>query len=128
MPSDTSTETRQRILTSAIQVFAEKGFEKASIRDIASHAQVNVASLYYHFGNKVELYRAVFADWASRDDATNETLDLEKASFAEIYTQFNRLLLVDLAAGHFTRLMARERIDPSGLLGDEWFNGIQKRN
>ena len=44
--------TRERILTAALRLFAEHGFEGVSIRDIAAAAQIQSASLYFHFTNK----------------------------------------------------------------------------
>jgi AcrR family transcriptional regulator len=51
------TKTQQRILEAAGQVFAEKGFEAATVRDILDRAKVrNLAAINYHFGDKENLY------------------------------------------------------------------------
>ena len=55
-------DSRATILKAARSVFARKGFEGASIREVAEAARVNNAMIYYHFKDKVELYRAVLAD------------------------------------------------------------------
>lgn len=63
MPSDPkcdSAETRERILDSAERLFASKGFERTSIRDITTEADCNVAAVNYHFGGKDKLYVATF--------------------------------------------------------------------
>ena len=52
--------TKARILEAAEQVFATKGFDGASTRDIASRAGVNISSLHYHWESKETLYFAVF--------------------------------------------------------------------
>ena len=49
-------DTRTRILTSAGPIFAEKGFAQATVREICQAADVNVASINYHFGDKERLY------------------------------------------------------------------------
>ena len=48
-----------RILDAAERLFAEKGFEGASVRDLAAAAEVNLAAIHYHFGGKEALYRAL---------------------------------------------------------------------
>ena len=52
--------TKGRILTAAEEVFAAKGFEGASTREIAARAEVNISSLHYHWESKETLYVAVF--------------------------------------------------------------------
>jgi AcrR family transcriptional regulator len=50
--------TREKILATALQVFAERGFDGARTRDIADRAGVNLGLLTYYFGNKEKLWRA----------------------------------------------------------------------
>ena len=52
--------TKARILAAAEEVFAAKGFEGASTREIAASAGVNISSLHYHWESKETLYFAVF--------------------------------------------------------------------
>jgi AcrR family transcriptional regulator len=52
--------TKARILTAAEEVFAGKGFQGASTREIAARAGVNISSLHYHWESKETLYFAVF--------------------------------------------------------------------
>jgi AcrR family transcriptional regulator len=51
-------ETRARIVTAALKLFGERGFEGASTRDIASAAGVNAPALQYYFDNKEGVYLA----------------------------------------------------------------------
>lgn len=53
-------DKQKAILTVAERLFAEKGFEGASVRDIAHAADVNVAMISYYFGSKEKLMEAVF--------------------------------------------------------------------
>jgi AcrR family transcriptional regulator len=48
--------TRERLLMAAGRVFAEKGFEASTVREICAAADVNVASVNYYFGDKSQLY------------------------------------------------------------------------
>jgi AcrR family transcriptional regulator len=52
--------TKARILDAAQEVFAAKGFEGASTREIAARADVNISSLHYHWESKETLYLAIF--------------------------------------------------------------------
>lgn len=45
-------DTREQILDAAWSLFAEKGFEDVSVRDVTQAAGVNLASVSYHFGGK----------------------------------------------------------------------------
>lgn len=64
-PNESTKETakesaKARILTAAESVFAERGFDGASVRRICEAAEVPVALINYHFGSKEGLYRAIF--------------------------------------------------------------------
>lgn len=52
-------ETTDRVLAAAATLFAERGFARTTIRDLATRADVNVATGHYHFGSKRALYLAV---------------------------------------------------------------------
>lgn len=60
--SRTACDTRTLILSAAREVFARKGMDGASVREVALAAKVNNAMIYYHFKDKTELYRAVLSD------------------------------------------------------------------
>lgn len=55
-------EARQRLLYTALALFAEHGFAKTSTRAIAQAAGANVAAISYYFGDKAGLYAACFSE------------------------------------------------------------------
>ncbi len=52
-------DTRESLLESATEVFVRKGFSGARVDEIARQAKANKAMIYYHFGSKEGLYKAV---------------------------------------------------------------------
>ncbi len=57
-------DTRQRILEAAAQVFAEKGYARATTRALADAAGVNEVTLFRHFGSKQGLFSAIIETYA----------------------------------------------------------------
>ncbi|MGW1744784.1 TetR/AcrR family transcriptional regulator [Streptomyces sp. NPDC002092] len=55
-------DTRQRIQDVALELFAEQGYEKTSLREIAESLDVTKAALYYHFKTKEEILVSIFDD------------------------------------------------------------------
>src|SRR5687768_17807385 len=53
------TETRERLLSTAERLFAERGFSKVTVREICRIARANVAAVNYHFSGKKGLYDEV---------------------------------------------------------------------
>lgn len=51
-------EAREKLLTAAIELFAERGFDGATTRDLAERAGVDAALIARYFGGKVGLYLA----------------------------------------------------------------------
>src|SRR5690606_1390985 len=61
--------SREQILRAAAEVFAEKGYAGARVRDIAARAGVNAQLISYYFGGKLGLYRAIGEQWREREGA-----------------------------------------------------------
>ena len=61
--------TRSEIVSAAERQFAERGFEATRLDDIAAEVGIRRAAVFYHFGDKQELYAAVldeiFGDWTA---------------------------------------------------------------
>jgi len=81
--NETQTQTRERILDSAERLFADHGFEGASIRAIVDSAKVNLAAVHYHFRSKEALLEAVLTRRISVvNDARLQRLDEAEAQSA----------------------------------------------
>jgi AcrR family transcriptional regulator len=116
-------ETRWRLLQSATEVFAEVGFKAATTREIARRAEVNLAAIHYHFGDKAALYREVFRlpflnDCNSFATIEVESIPLRDALYALYVWLFPPEAESDPMLRQFMRLHAREEGEPSGVLGD----------
>src|SRR3954467_2898602 len=53
-------DTRERIRTVALELFAEQGYEKTSLREIAERLGVTKAALYYHFKSPEDIVASPF--------------------------------------------------------------------
>lgn len=65
-------DTVDRILDAAEELFADRGFAETSLRMITSKAGVNLAAVNYHFGSKNALIQSVFARFLTPYSATLE--------------------------------------------------------
>src|SRR3974390_3625914 len=60
------TDTRSRAQKVALELFAEQGYEKTSLREIAERLGVTKAALYYHFKSKEDIVRSFTEDYFAR--------------------------------------------------------------
>jgi TetR/AcrR family transcriptional regulator, regulator of cefoperazone and chloramphenicol sensitivity len=123
-----SAEPRQRILLTALQLFAEQGFERTTVRQIAKKAEVNISAISYYFGDKVGLYKAAFVEpmGSPKDDIAlfnSPNLTLEQA-LNGLFSGFIEPLRQNELAKLCTRLHMREMVEPTGLWLQEIDNGI----
>ncbi|MFJ8540334.1 TetR/AcrR family transcriptional regulator [Streptomyces sp. NPDC093591] len=134
--------TRQRIQDVALELFAEQGYEKTSLREIAERLEVTKAALYYHFKTKEEIIVSLFEDltqpiedlieWGKRQPHTLETKQEIVRRYSEILTgaaplfrfmQENQATVRELSIGEmFKNRMLGMRdivIDPDADLVDQ---------
>ncbi len=110
--------TRNKLLDSAGQVFADFGYHAATVREICARAGVNVALVNYHFGDKLELYTEVLRHsiGAHRDGIIQQALRSaappEEAFRELIHAMFQRVCRADRPGWHF-RLMVHELAQPT---------------
>src|ERR1043165_28118 len=63
-PQQRRGDTRQRIQDVTLELIAEQGYEKTSLREIAERLGVTKAALYYHFKTKEDILVSLFEDLA----------------------------------------------------------------
>jgi TetR/AcrR family transcriptional regulator len=109
-----------RILAAAARLFAEHGFEAASMNTIADAAGVSKANVFHHFNTKNDLYVAVLQH-ACRDASEHlNDLDREGQPLGERLTRFAGAHLQSLLANdQVTRLSLRELLRDSSRHGQE---------
>jgi TetR/AcrR family transcriptional regulator len=100
------------ILRAAEQVFARKGFDGATMAEIAEGAALPKANLHYYFGSKKDLYQAVLDgvlnDWLSPTDVITADADPREA-----LTQYVKAKMK----------LTRERTDASKVFANEMLHG-----
>ncbi len=115
--------TRDKVLTQATEVFAEKGFRKTTVREIAARAGANLNAINYYFGDKQGLYRAVIEAAHEAIDAHQEfqaardpDLDPKLRLRAFVSAFLHRVMGGRHSAVHAERLMMMELAEPTGAL------------
>jgi AcrR family transcriptional regulator len=117
MSTSTLDTTRDRIVEAAGEIFAEKGFDATTVRDICQRAEANIAAVNYYFGDKQRLYveavvrahrwrmeRATLPEWAP------ETTPQEK--LCDFVITFIRRIRTGPENTWHTRLIMREMMNP----------------
>ncbi len=112
-------DTRQRLLESATEIFAKKGFRDTTIAEVCKKAQANVAAVNYHFGDKKKLYEQT---WRYANHLANEQYPLncnlpENASPQDklrcfISAMLHRVL-ADSSAKYLPALKIKEMAEPT---------------
>src|SRR5690606_32579753 len=111
-------EARARLLLAALALFAEKGFDKTSTREIALAANTNVAAIRYYFGDKAGLYAATFSEPMAGDpqaliqSVLDPALSLPQALQRYMSGYLDVLKQSDIAR-QCVRLRMRELIEPT---------------
>ena len=111
--------TRNQIIKAAVSLFAEKGFDRSSVRDIVSKARVNQAAINYHFKGKDGLYLEVLKIAFERltqstgvDAEELKSLSREQALRRFVRDQLRPLLFQD-ELSRYIRMFAWESAHPS---------------
>jgi AcrR family transcriptional regulator len=119
--AESAADARLRLLEAATEVFAEKGFARASTREICRRAGANVAAIHYYFGDKASLYREIFRPAALLLQLP-ESFEQPESPLRDALLGFYQHLLqfADAAprAQYMRLLFVREQLQPTGVLSE----------
>jgi TetR/AcrR family transcriptional regulator, regulator of cefoperazone and chloramphenicol sensitivity len=112
-------ETRRKLLDAAGEVFAETGYQAATVREICLRAGVNLAAVNYHFGDKLGLYTELLKIAVADEGATAENgfrdLPPEEALRRFLLGMLRRMHQADRPSWH-TKVMTHELAQPTPAL------------
>ncbi|SFM62689.1 CerR family C-terminal domain-containing protein [Variovorax sp. OV329] len=114
--------TRQHLLETAGQVFAERGLAEGTTKEIAQRAGTPMASINYHFGSREGLYEAVLIEAHRQILSLDELLAVTQNPDATPHDKLRTVLgrVLGMSAGRGVpwgyRVMVREVFSPSALL------------
>lgn len=119
---------RERLLTQAGLLFAERGYDAVTIREVATAARVQLSDIYRHFDDKRALYKAACTDARVQGGIRYEKVLRSTAPPARKLLLFMALLYRDLSEDpRYSRLFIRELLerDAEGIaeLADDHFRG-----
>jgi AcrR family transcriptional regulator len=105
-------EKQFQIMEAALAEFAEKGFENASVRDVAKRADVNVAMISYYFGSKEKLLEALFKNHMEKMKMKISSIIHSKDHdpFEKVNLLIDTYIDVVMKNRDFHGLMMRERL------------------
>ncbi|MCD7879232.1 MAG: TetR family transcriptional regulator [Candidatus Gastranaerophilales bacterium] len=128
---------RKKIIETATKLFALKGFDGVSIREICRNANVNISMISYYFGGKKELYQAIVDDKSDKIHKYIETFtdinqDISKLSKKEQINLLNTMLdkMIDYfyadISNDFLCFMLNEQHNPHATIKGTPVNFIRK--
>lgn len=122
-------QSRERLLHSALALFAEHGYAKTSTRQLAEAAGTNLAAISYYFGDKAGLYRAAFTEPMGCTESDMTLLDQPNLSLRQSLHGFMTGFIAPMKQGELVqqciRLHFREMLEPTGVYAEEIDNGIK---
>ena len=103
------TDTRSRVQKVALELFAEQGYEKTSLREIAERLGVTKAALYYHFKSKEDIVHSFTDDYFAELDALLDWAKDQPPGDASRRELLDRYVGVVLASNEVFRFLEQNR-------------------
>jgi AcrR family transcriptional regulator len=108
-------DTRERIQSVALELFAEQGYDKTSLREIAERLDVTKAALYYHFKSKEDIVTSLVEDYFGQIDqlvAWGRAQPRTPESRAEVLRRYYGIVA---AAGEVFRMLQHNQASVNSL-------------
>jgi AcrR family transcriptional regulator len=102
-------DTRARIQQVALELFAEQGYERTSLREIAERLGVTKAALYYHFKSKEDIVRSFTEDYFGRLDALIEWGREQPPGTRTAQELLDRYITIVMESGEVFRFLERNQ-------------------
>ena len=122
-------KTYEKLMDCAEKIFAEKGYDKASVREITAAANVNLASIHYHFGSKENLLQELLnrkLEWLNQQrlialntlESKSKNKPLKASQILEAFfgTLLDMLDEKNYGGEMFLRLLGRSTLEPNCLI------------
>lgn len=123
-------EKQVQIMESAEKLFAARGYDGTSVRDIAETAGINLAMVSYYFGSKEKLFEAMFSYRSEYFKLQLETMvaNNELEPMEKMYVLIDQYISKLTSQQMFHRIMAREQMmNNNGFIADQ-IHGLKVRN
>jgi AcrR family transcriptional regulator len=122
------TDTRSRAQKVALELFAEQGYEKTSLREIAERLGVTKAALYYHFKSKEDIVHSFTDDYFAEIDALLDWAKDQPRGDETRYAILDRYVGIVLAGSEVFRFLEQNRASVQGMeAGKERFARFRDR-
>ena len=122
------TDTRSRAQKVALELFAEQGYEKTSLREIAERLGVTKAALYYHFKSKEDIVHSFTDDYFADLDALVEWAKNQPRGEENRREILDRYVSVVLASSEVFRFLEQNRASVQSMeAGKERFARVRVR-
>lgn len=123
-------EKQVQIMEAAERLFADKGFDGSSVRDIAEAAGVNLAMISYYFGSKEKLMEAMFRRRSEHFKLQLETMiqDKNRSPIQKMESLIDQYIEKLASQQCFHRIMVREQmVNNNGFIAQQ-IHELKKKN
>ena len=96
-------DTRTRIQQVALELFAEQGYERTSLREIAERLGVTKAALYYHFKSKEDIVRSFTEDYFGASTRSSRGAGSSRRAHGPPRSCFDRYVTIVMESGEVFR-------------------------